>query len=204
MKSLEYEKESSFFLIANYKMLSETEDTLPSAPLRGAEWGPLLWKLFHTLAEWSDRRDIVYRWKHVMDLTAVTIPCEICRRHMQDYLRSHSIFVRAPEPVLRKMARRVKRPIGWIPEKGMDVKVAIRKGIWKFHNHVNSSTGATEMTEEEAIKLYEGSDRSTACKMIRELLIQIDSLWKPHARISYKEWISEVVALIALIESGSY
>jgi len=176
----------------------------------GAEWGPRLWLIFHTMAEWSDRRDIVYRWKHMMELAAVTIPCEVCRRHMQDYLRSHSIFVRSPDPpsppvYVRKFRGVVPPKVkGWTPTKGEEVKTAIQKGMIKFHNHVTRSKGGTDMPEEEALKLYESTDRSIACKAVREQIAFIDSLWKPHARISYKEWMIELLALLALIESGSY
>ena len=176
----------------------------------GTEWGPLLWKIFHTLAEWSDRRDIVYRWKHMIEITSITLPCEICRRHMQEYLRGNSIFVRAPDtvtpaPPVRRF-RGVMPPTvkGWTPAKGEDVKQAIRKGMWKFHNHVNRSIGAAELPEEDALILYQSADRYTACKEIREVLKILETLWKPHARITYKEWIVEIVTLLALIESGSY
>lgn len=176
----------------------------------GADWGPLLWKVFHTLAEWSDRRDIVYRWKHMMELASTTIPCEICRRHMQEYFRGNSIFVRsletvvAPPPVRRFRGVMPPTVKGWTPAKGIEVQQAVRKGLWKFHNHVNRSTGATELTEEEAYALYQTVDRSTACKEIRETLKTLESIWKPHARSTYKEWMIELIALLALIESGSY
>jgi len=176
----------------------------------GAEWGPLLWKIFHTVAEWSDRRDIVYRWKHMIELTSITIPCEICRRHMQEYIRGNSIFVRVPDAVVLKPPVRRFRGVmppttkGWIPTNGKEVQHAIRKGVWKFHNHVNSSTGASELSEEEAYVLYQSTDRSMACKEVKELLRTLETFWKPHARSSYKEWLVEVLALLALIESGSF
>jgi len=178
---------------------------MSSAGKLGSEWGPILWKLFHTLAEWSDRRDIVYRWKRVMDLTSTTLPCETCRRHMQLYLRSHSIFVRsadsAPKPAMRRVRGvAVQTSVkGWIPATGLEVKYAVRKGIWKFHNHVNASIGITELSEEEAYKLYEFADRSAACKTVREWIVQLDTIWKGHS-----EWRNELVALLALIESGPY
>jgi len=170
----------------------------------GWEWGPLLWKVFHIFAEWSDRRDIVYRWKHIMELTSMTLPCELCRRHMQEYLRGNSIFVRAPDTVLPRPSVRQFRVKGWTPTKGEDVKQAIRKGMWKFHNYVNRSIGATELSEEEAYILYQSVDRSTACKEIRETLTTIETIWNPHTRSTYKEWMIELVSLLALIESGSY
>ena len=176
----------------------------------GYEWGPLLWSVFHILAEWSDRRDIVYRWKHMMELTAITIPCELCRRHMQEYIRGNSIFVRpietsGPKVMVRRFRGVVPPTVkGWIPAKGEEVKQAVRKGMWKFHNHVNHFTGATELLEEDAIKLYQSEDRSIACKTVRETIAKIEPLWKPHGRSSYKEWISELVGLVALIESGTY
>ena len=79
------------------------------------------------------------------------------------------------------------------------MKQAVRKGIWKFHNHVNASIRLTELSEEEAYKLYEFADRATACKTVRELIVIIDTLWKGHI-----EWRNELIALLALIESGPY
>jgi hypothetical protein len=88
---------------------------------------------------------------------------------------------------------------GWTPARGEDVKLAIRKGLWMFHNHVNRSTGATELTEEDAYALYQDTDRSTAIRSVRETLAALEVLWKPHY-----EWIREVSALVILIESGTY
>jgi hypothetical protein len=151
----------SFHCTAKYKIKPtvDMEPILLKKP--GADWGPLLWKIFHLLAEWSDRRDIVYRWKHMIELASTTIPCEKCRRHMQEYLRGNSIFVRplesvAPPPPVRRFRGVIPPTIkGWTPAKGIDVQQAIRKGLWKFHNHVNRSVGATELTEEEAWKTIE-------------------------------------------------
>lgn len=179
----------------------------------GFEWGPLLWTILHTMAEWSDRKDIVYRWKRVLELTAVTIPCELCRKHMQDYLRSHSIFIRPPDTAPTAIIYRGRHPPrgvvpptikGWTPAKGMDVKHAIRKGLWKFHNHVNASLSVPELTEEDAYAMYISDSRSIGGTTIREALGKLDLLWKPHVRPSYKEWHIELLALLALIESGSF
>ena len=143
----------------------------------GADWGPRLWSIFHTMAEWSDRRDIVYRWKRTMELTAMTIPCEVCRRHMQDYLRGHSIFVRPPDPVSPPVMVRKFRGVappkvkGWIPTKGEEVKTAIRKGLVTFHNHVTRSKGGTDMPEEEALKLF----TKPLLKRTRKLSNSLDS-----------------------------
>jgi hypothetical protein len=173
----------------------------------GYEWGPLLWNVFHSLAEWSDRRDIIYRWKRVMEITSVTIPCEVCRRHMQEYLRAHSIFMRPVEVVVKAIPRKrhgVVPPTikGWIPAKGEEVKQAVRAGLWKFHNHVNQCIGAAELPEADAYALYQGPDRSTACKKAREEITAIESLWKSSSRTI--EWIRELIGLLALIESGTY
>ena len=158
-------------------------------------WGPLLWKLLHTMAEWSDRRDIIYRWKHVLELTSAAIPCTRCRRHMQEYLRMHSMFIRPPEPIPPVRGKQK----GWIPAKGEDVKLAIRKGLWTFHNHVNRSTGATELTEEDANALYQGTDRATSLRSVRDTLASLEVLWRPRS-----EWIREVLALVVFLEAGTY
>jgi hypothetical protein len=106
------------------------------------------------------------------------------------------MFARPPDSIVKP--GRGKRK-GWIPAKGDDVKVAIRKGLWIFHNHVNRSTGATELTEEDAYALYQDTDRLTALRSVREMLAALELLWKPRI-----EWVREVLALIILLESGTY
>jgi len=105
------------------------------------------------------------------------------------------MFVRPPDPTKPIRGKRK----GWIPATGDDVKRAIRKGLWTFHNHVNRSTGATELTEEDAYALTQEMDRPTALRSVRDTLAALELLWKPRL-----EWIREVLALIALLESGTY
>ena len=47
-------------------------------------WGPRLWRIFHDLAEISDRRDIGMLWPNILKSTAATMPCIKCRHHLTD------------------------------------------------------------------------------------------------------------------------
>ena len=57
------------------------------------EWGPVFWKLLHTLAEHSGsapmvglRGDEVRAWKSLLTLLSKSLPCESCREHLQIYV----------------------------------------------------------------------------------------------------------------------
>ena len=155
-------------------------------------WGPLVWNSFHLLCSISDRRDIVFRWRKVLELTTVVMPCAICRTHMTEYLRTHRMF---------------GRPIGkYIPTNGLEVKNAISNSIHQFHNHVNTSNKKPTLSFDEAqAKLnIVGKSRKEIANMIRANIVQLEPLWSTYRAREYSIWSSEFLTLVRICESGSY
>lgn len=155
-------------------------------------WGPLLWKSFHLLCAISDRKDIVFRWRKLLELTTVVMPCAFCRIHMTEYLRSHRIFG--------------KQLSKWTPSSGIEVKNAISLGIHAFHNHVNTSNGKPALSFEEGISLLNIGEKSR--KEIGDIIIHnlslIESLWSKYKSRDYSIWNTEFITLIRLCQSGSF
>jgi hypothetical protein len=156
------------------------------------KWGPLLWNSFHLLCTISDRRDIIFRWRKLLEQTSVILPCAICRNHMTEYLRSHRMFGR----VLKK----------WIPKHGNEVKDGISNGIHAFHNHVNSSNGKPVLSFEEGIKelKIEGKSRKEIGSMIIENLTKLEPFMLSYKPRDYAIWHSDFITLIRLCESGAF
>ncbi len=155
-------------------------------------WGPLLWKCFHLLCTISDRKDIVYRWRKLLELTTVVMPCAICRTHMFEYLRTHRIFGKQ----LNK----------WTPKNGSEVKEAISEGIHLFHNHVNSSNGKRTLSFEEGQSLLDVKDKSRReiGDLIIKTLSELEPYWSKYRPREYSIWYGEFITLIRLCQSGSF
>lgn len=155
-------------------------------------WGPIVWNSFHLLCSISDRRDIVYRWRKLLELTTVVMPCAICRIHMTEYLRSHRIFG--------------TKLMKFTPISGLDVKIRITNGLFEFHNHVNISNGKDVLSFEEAQYKLDivGKSRKEIGNMIRTNLTKLGPMWSKYRPRDYFIWQSEFLTLICICESGSY
>ena len=93
------------------------------------EWGPALWGIFHTLAELTGHKQTALkedeekrRWRSFLMSLRACIPCPRCRKHYEDYLRTHPI-----DPLFRP--------------KGAEWGSALRQWLWAFHNEVRVSSG---------------------------------------------------------------
>jgi hypothetical protein len=83
-------------------------------------WGPTLWRLLHTLADVSDRRDIFPLWNTFLKATCRMLPCERCQKHMNAYWATTTFMPRT-----------------WNTMSGSQVREHIRQKLWVFHNAVN-------------------------------------------------------------------
>ncbi len=91
-------------------------------------WGPRVWRLLHILADLSDRTDIYPLWNSFMRLTAVTLPCQKCQKHMADYWTRHTFM-----------------PKGWNRLTAAQVRQEIRGKLHAFHNAVNDHLGKPDV-----------------------------------------------------------
>lgn len=157
-------------------------------------WGPRLWRLFHLLAELSDRRDIYMLWPNLMRITSVVVPCETCRVHLATYLRNHA-FVRFKKTIVLT---------------GELVRNRIRVDLLNFHNDVNRRLGKSEWTQTDVLEAYAVTCTRTRTILLSEVLSLFDelkSIWTPivHTRIKggdFNHWKSHVSMMIALVSGG--
>jgi hypothetical protein len=94
------------------------------------EWGPILWKILHGLAEKVGKApcldEEVREWKRFLTFTADIIPCDVCKKHYKQVLLDH--------------------PIGGILK--MNASVAstfIRTWLWTLHNEINVENSKPEL-----------------------------------------------------------
>jgi len=154
-------------------------------------WGPLLWKLFHSLAEVSDRRDVLGYWRVLFKTSAASIPCPLCRLHFEAYLRVHPMT-------------KLKKPI---LTPGKLVKEHIRTELWAFHNAVNESTAKPIFTKAEFDALYATKTRAELLNDAKEAFVAIQELWNPLMftsvnQTAYRDWKKTFVMLFSLTSGG--
>jgi len=161
----------------------------PVDPASKLSWGPRLWRMFHLLAEVSDRRDMFMLWASAMRLTAATMPCEACRNHLSTYLKSH-MFVRfgRKEVVTGEL-----------------VKARARIDLLNVHNDVNARLGKPVFTVEE-LAAYSVS-RGEALAEVSRLLEEIKAAWTPLVHTSvvgpaFSDWKKHLHMMLALARGG--
>jgi alpha-L-arabinofuranosidase len=89
-----------------------------------ADWGPILWKILHGLAEKAGHgimlADEVREWQKFFRLTGEMIPCDVCKAHYQQYLKQHPSAVLAGYSVTQ-------------------INTWVKSWYWNLHNNVNLS-----------------------------------------------------------------
>jgi hypothetical protein len=158
-------------------------------PDSNAYWGPRLWRVFHTLAEYSDRRDVSALWRNVLRITAQTMPCQKCRAHLMEYMRTHSMFQSSPIMPIREIQNR------------------IRRDIYTLHNAVNKRNNAPEFEFSQLTSTYASKPRPEGMNGVHMTLNELKNAWTPlvHTRIqpaAFSQWKHAVDLLCALISSG--
>ena len=108
--------------------------------IRPSEWGPSLWKILHTLAEFSSIQDSVHdeenaAWQTVVRLLPRIMPCPRCSKHFQQWLEM--------------------KPLSGILEKnGAEKREGLRLWFLECHNRVNLQNGKAELEAEKLQELY--------------------------------------------------
>jgi hypothetical protein len=111
------------------------------------EWGPALWRLFHTFAERIGHKSprlhvgdeyAFYRmeyevWLRFMNSLLQSIPCSTCKQHFTEYIQRNPF----------------ETAIG--TGYGEERRKAVREWFWKFHNAVRERKGQSQLISLEAI-----------------------------------------------------
>ena len=140
-------------------------------------WGPRLWRLFHGLADVSDRRDIYPLWSTFLKYTAIVLPCQKCQTHMADYWSHHTFL-----------------PKGWNAMTGPQVRESIRAKLHAFHNAVNTRLGKPEY----ALAPVAVSDRGAWIREVQELFDGLKAEWGG----AHLEWKRTGTLLLQLVKGG--
>lgn len=147
-----------------------------------SDWGPLLWKLFHIMAEKIGRsgvesldRDEATAIEFIVDKLPEILPCPECQTHAREYIRRNSI---GNLKVLR----------------GAQLQNSVRTFFWKFHNIVRENTGKIIQikTVDDCKLLYENMEWQK-CEM--EQAVEYFSFGVHNGIIKsdiYKRWITQV------------
>ena len=141
-------------------------------------WGPKIWYMLHRLSFFSDRSDLGGAWKNVLRNLSETMPCTLCRKHMKDYLAAN--------------------PIKMSGLSGPEFRDMIVMWLFKFHNHVNASRGASLYDFDQMAAVYGQRVHIDAVSDAKQVLIDIDNLWKPQ-----RPWNEAMRYLTGLIGGGS-
>ncbi len=153
-----------------------------SKPSDKEYWGPRVWRLLHTMADVSNRRDVLLLWNSVLKATAAVIPCELCRKHMSDY------WLRNPLSVKQ-----------WSALTGEQVRQRIRDCLHRFHNSVNVRLGkpCPELAPPPA-------NRGQVMNEASQLFSELAQLWSSRLTEmgAVKEWKRATSHLLGLLGGG--
>ena len=150
-----------------------------------AEWGPLFWKLLHSLAEFSGKqkntnlqKDEMRLWIHVLDGLKNILPCDICRNHYSEWLAAH------PLEVLLTM------------DYGL-TNVWIRNYLWSLHNTINEGNSKPEFPFDQLTLVYKGVDIKGAWKALEPVMKKAITL-NGVSLLHWKKWLGHIRMLQGL------
>ena len=124
-----------------------------------ATWGPLFWRVLHTIAEQVGKNkppfmqaDEVSRWIVFMKTVGGSLPCAVCREHYQAALKKYPL---ADLATLR----------------GPAFRTAAKRWVWGIHQDVNGRKNVVGITYEDLEEKYKyTSDFSATVEaLIKEL-----------------------------------
>jgi hypothetical protein len=151
-------------------------------------WGPILWRMFHLLSEISDKPEVLPLWRRWFQQTADLMPCQKCRLHLHEYLRTHSFLVLQS---IRQPRERVRNHV--------------RDEIFKLHNHVNAETGKPTFPFETYLEMYGAKSRPEILLETQNCLQDLERAWLSMEVFrlrnrDYANWKQTFVLLRALLQ----
>ena len=139
--------------------MAETTHDVPS-PTSKLSWGPIVWKIFHMMAEISTKAEVLPLWKKWIHQTTEILPCEKCRVHLRQYLRTHTFIRVLP----------ITRPKDFIRDH-------VRNELFKLHNHVNAETEKPQYTMEQYRETYCNKTKSETLLETLNLFKDLETTW---------------------------
>jgi hypothetical protein len=159
--------------------ITKKRDTEQMSP---EQWGPVVWRLLHALADASHRRDVILLWASVIRQLAAVLPCQKCREHMRAYWSAH-VFI----------------PKGWERMTLPQLQTLLRRRLHDFHNDVNIRLGKPIMAAEQPLRSH-----AEAMSAVQEAWGTLKGMWDSLAPTvaAYFEWRTDMTRLIQLVAAG--
>jgi len=157
--------------------------------VRREVWGPPTWRFLHLSAALSDRKDVWALWMPFLKATAAVLPCDMCRQEMIQYVIHHR-YTANPTTVT-----------------GAEVKEAMMRYLWTFHNLVNRRLGIPDVPWEEVLSAYEGLTRDAKVDEAAALFPVIGEHFATAPQVRRQgglltTWQTQARYLFALLASG--
>lgn len=154
-------------------------------------WGPRLWRVFHLMANVSDRRDISALWRQFLGLSAAALPCAQCRGHFTNYLRNN-VIIKQSNPLT------ITGPI---------FRDSLKTQLRIFHNTVNLRLGKPIVSADAYKLLYPNRPRQEVLFEVQTVINEIKAAWEPllHSSIHpavYSQWKGVYGSLFHMLASG--
>lgn len=149
-------------------------------------WGPLFWKLFHSLAEYSGsfkdgvrNDDELFAWSNIMKYQHQIMPCALCCTHFREYVYK--------QPLNNMKALR-----------GLERKSFLRLWVYNIHCEVNSHKQVpNNITYEMLENLYKGQKVGDYVKQL-ELVLDYAVEKKQAQFASVIQWKNNIARLRGL------
>lgn len=161
-----------------------TENTKYPTP---TEWGPLVWKILHTLAEYAGKQknemirlDEGRAWPLLMKNFVAMLPCELCRIDATNYIKEHPFQ---------------------LPEAYSEWNLYVRTYVYSFHEYVNQKTGKSSFDFNQLSETYKKTGELTAwMKQLYEMVQRAIKLNGVHIQQwnTFQNNVRMVIAAIGL------
>lgn len=153
--------------------------------LQPTEWGPILWKLLHCMAERVGGTgstiidtDQANYFETVLTMLPVIIPCQECQAHAAAYLSAN------PVPTLRGLY-------------GQTLRSTVREWLFTFHNAVrtNNQQAILVQTIEECSALYQDCmmPKCEYTALVQTVAAAVRLGWVPIEQ--WRKWYSNIERL---------
>ncbi len=151
-----------------------------------SEWGPILWRILHGIAERSGRTSSVLAQGderraliRIMNSLVKVIPCPSCKEHYEVYLKEHP----------------VNKAIMDVPYR--DLQAYMKKWFWELHNWVNESLSRPLFPYEDLSAAY-GSIPLRQEMRALDVPIQRAIRLRAGQLLGYKEFTSQSMILFSI------
>ena len=150
-----------------------------------AEWGPILWRLLHGLAERSGRpvtplyaEDERRAWLQMFKETGEIIPCKTCKEHFQTYLAQHPVTELKTLPL-------------------EDLHEWVRTWFWEVHEWVNGSLEKPSFPKETLAATYKDVSLRPLIRALDKPMMTAITLSGINLK-KYSDWKRRYTVLLSL------